>query len=215
MTDSLVKIGLVDDHIPFRSALASAIQAFGGFSISLQAANGRDFIEKLDAFNKPSIIILDLSMPEMDGHATLRWLNKNHPEIRILILTMHDAESILPFPSSEVSGFLKKDISPFDLKQTLQRLVISGSSLPASDTDRKKKTKQNPGPEKIILNENEILFLKCASTDMTFEEIAQKMQKSVHVVDQYKNSLFLKLHVKSRVGLARYAIKNGIARIEL
>ena len=108
MTDSLVKIGLVDDHIPFRSALAGVIQAFGGFSISLQANNGKDLIEKLDVLNKPSILILDLSMPEMDGHATLKWVAENHPEIRILILTMHDGQSILPFSTSEISGFLKK-----------------------------------------------------------------------------------------------------------
>jgi len=64
-----------------------------------------------------------------------------------------------------------------------------------------------------ILSENEISFLKLAATDLTYKEMAQKMQISPRTVDNYRDALFLKLNVKSRVGLAMYAVKSGIVTI--
>ncbi len=86
MTQIPVKIGLVDDHILIEGALANVINSFNGYFVSLVADNGKEFIEKLNSENIPEILILDLSMPEMDGHETTHWISKNHPEIKILIL---------------------------------------------------------------------------------------------------------------------------------
>jgi DNA-binding NarL/FixJ family response regulator len=92
MTKAPAKIGLVDDHILIREALATVIKSFDEFVVSLVADNGREFIEKLNPVNIPEILLLDLNMPEMDGHATTHWISKNHPEIKFLVLTMYDAE---------------------------------------------------------------------------------------------------------------------------
>ena len=71
MKQEQIKIGLVDDHILVREALANTIKSFDEFDISIMGANGKDFIDKLNKSNIPEILLLDLSMPEMDGHETI------------------------------------------------------------------------------------------------------------------------------------------------
>src|SRR5450432_185666 len=218
MIKTPVKIGLVDDHILTRDALASVIKSFEEFSISMVAENGKEFIEKLNQVNKPDILILDVNMPEMDGHATTVWIEKNHPEIKILILTMYDAESLIHLIKAGVRGFLKKDVPPTELRHALQCIVKNGTYCSQTITGRLFNLMKNHGTKTstwgtVVLNENEIAFLKFVATEMTYKEVAQKMQVSPRTVDNYRDALFLKLNVKSRVGLAMYAVKSGIVTI--
>lgn len=213
-----VKIGLVDDHILMRDSLASTIKTFNDFEVSIQAENGREFIDKLNRTNIPEILLLDLNMPEMNGHETIQWLLKNHPEIKILVLSMYDAESLIHLIKSGVRGFLKKGAPPAELKQALQSIVTTGTYCSSSVTSRLFGLMKDLGTKNsywgtIILNECEIAFLKQVATELTYKEIAQQMKVSPRTVDNYRDSLFLKLNVKSRVGLAVYAIKSGIVTL--
>ena len=218
MTQAKVKIGLVDDHILIRDTLANVVRSFDEFTVSIVAENGKEFIEKLNPVNIPEILLLDLNMPEMDGHATIHWISKNHPEIKILILTMYDAESLIHLIKVGVRGFLKKDVPPGELKHALHCIVENGTYCSQTITGRlfnlmKKQGTKNSAWGTVILNENEISFLKLAVSEMTYKEIAHMMQISPRTIDNYRDALFLKLNVKSRVGLVMYAVKTGIATI--
>ena len=218
MTQVQIKIGLVDDHILIREALSNVIKSFDEFHISIEADNGKEFIEKLSPNNIPEILILDLNMPEMDGHATTHWISKNHPEIKILVLTMYDAESLIHLIKLGVRGFLKKDVPPGELRYALQSIHTNGTYCSQTITGRLFNLMKNQGNKNsawgsVILNENEISFLKLVTTELTYKEIAQKMQISPRTIDNYRDALFLKLNVKSRVGLAIYAVKSGIITI--
>jgi two-component system, NarL family, invasion response regulator UvrY len=218
MIKAPIKIGLVDDHVLLREALAGVIRSFEGFTISLLADNGREFTQIINQTNKPDILLLDLSMPEMDGHETAYWIAKNYPEIKVLVLTMYDADSLVHLISVGVRGFLKKDITPSELKYAFQCIVDNGTYCSPTITSRLFNLMKNQGSKKtawgtVILSENEITFLKFVATEMTYKEVAQKMQISPRTVDNYRDALFLKLNVKSRVGLAMYAIKSGIVTI--
>lgn len=218
MSQRPVKIGLVDDHILIRDMLANSIRSFDNFEVSLLAENGKDFINKLNPTNIPEILILDLNMPEMNGHETIHWLLKNHPEIKILVLSMYDAESLIHLIKSGVRGFIKKEAKPAELKQALQSLVTTGTYCSSTVTSRLFGLMKDLGTKNsywgtIILNECEIAFLKQVATELTYKEIAQQMKVSPRTVDNYRDSLFLKLNVKSRVGLVVYAIKSGIVTL--
>ncbi len=218
MIQAPVKIGLVEDHTLIRDVIATVINSFDGFLVTLVADNGKQFIEKINSGNIPEILILDLSMPEMDGHETLHWISKNHSEIKILILTMYDAEPLIHLIKSGVRGFLKKDIAPGELKNALQCVLKNGIYCSQSVTGRLFNLMRNHGTKNspwgtVILNENEISFLKLVSSELTYKEIAQKMKISPRTIDNYRDALFLKLNVKSRVGLAMYAVKSGIVTI--
>jgi two-component system, NarL family, invasion response regulator UvrY len=219
MKQTPVKIALVDDHILIRDALANVVRSFDDFSVSLVAENGKEFIEKLNPDNMPDILLLDLNMPEMDGHETTYWISKNHPEIKILILTMYDAESLIHLIKVGVRGFLKKDVPPGELRTALQSILTSGSYCSPYVTGRlfnlmKNQDKKNSVWGTVALSENEICFLKFVVTDLTYKEIAYKMEISPRTVDNYRDSLFVRLNVKSRVGLAMYAVKTGIVTIK-
>jgi len=218
MAQPTVKIGLVDDHIMIRDTLASAIRSFDEFDVSLLAENGKDFISKLNNTNIPEILILDLNMPVMDGHETIYWLLKNHPEIKILVLSMYDAESLIHLIKVGVRGFVKKGAPPSELKHAIQSILTTGTYCSLTVTSRLFGLMKDLGTKNsywgtLILNDCEISFLKFVATELTYKEIAQKMKVSPRTVDNYRDALFLKLNVKSRVGLAVYAIKSGIVTL--
>jgi two-component system invasion response regulator UvrY len=218
MPQAPVKIGLVDDHILIRDALANAIRSIDEYDVSLLAENGKDFISKLNHSNIPEILILDLNMPEMDGHETIYWLLKNHPEIKILVLSMYDAESLIHLIKVGVRGFVKKGAPPSELKHAIQSILTTGTYCSLTVTSRLFGLMKDLGTKNsywgtIILNECEIAFLKLVATELTYKEIAQKMKVSPRTVDNYRDALFLKLNVKSRVGLVVYAIKSGIVTL--
>src|SRR5688572_6558671 len=87
-----VKIALADDHSLLRNALAVSINKSGTFSVVIEADNGSELISRIEQGIKPDIILLDLNMPGFDGYETARWLQANHPDIHVLMLTMYDTE---------------------------------------------------------------------------------------------------------------------------
>ena len=82
--EKLINVGLVDDHLLLRNALASLIDRSGRCQVVIQSNNGKDFITNLREETYPDILLLDMNMPEMDGYETALWLKTNHPKIKIL-----------------------------------------------------------------------------------------------------------------------------------
>ena len=207
---------LADDHILLRDALANLINTFDEFAVIATAGNGEEVIQAVENGSRPDIILMDLNMPKLDGYETARWLQQRHPEIKIVILTMYDSEiALIRLLQVGVNGFLKKDIHPSELKTALL-VVATGEYYYSNHTTGKiaslfrKSHDKHSSIEKSILTDVEIEFLKLASTDMTYKEIAHTMHLTPRHIDAYRDALFEKLDVKSRVGLAIYAVKNGI-----
>jgi two-component system, NarL family, invasion response regulator UvrY len=212
-----IKIALVDDHILLRDALAALIEKINGFEVVFTAGNGKEMIEQLHIKELPSIIILDISMPLMDGYETAAWLKTNHPQIATIILTMFDAElPLIRLLQEGVKGFLRKDIHPDELRNALQSLLREGYYYPVQTVGTIINLFQKNGSnglESKKLNASEIAFLKLICTDLTYKEIALQLHMSPKTIDNLRDSLFQRLEVKSRVGLAIYSIKNGIVQL--
>lgn len=207
---------LADDHILLRDALASLINTFDEFRVIDVAANGNEVIQVFEKRNIPDIVILDLNMPLMDGYDTTNWLRKKHPDVKILILTMYDSDiALIRLLQVGVRGFLKKDVHPEELKAALKSVIENGYYYSNNTTGKlasffHKNYTNHTSIEKAMLTEREIEFLRLASTEMTYKEIAYNMQITPRAIDGYRDALFEKLDVKSRVGLAIYSVKNGI-----
>lgn len=215
-TETVYKIILTDDHILLRDVLANLIDSFEECKIIGVAANGKELVKHINEGLLPDIVVLDLNMPEMDGYETAQWLMEKHPDIRILILTMYDSEiALIRLLQLGVRGFLKKDIHPFELKAAILSVADNGYYYAHNTTGKlagffQKNHNSKTSMERAMLTQLDIDFLKMAATDMTYKEIAQIMKISPRTIDGYRDSLFEKLDVKSRVGLAIYAVKNGI-----
>lgn len=222
MTPKL-KIAVVDDHKLFREGLAELINGFSNFQVLLEADNGRQLIEKLNSKDLPEIALLDISMQEMDGYETAHWLRQHHPGIKVLVLSMFDNEAaIIRMLRLGVRGYVLKDIRKKELKEALDSIVTKGyyySDLVTGKLihtlNRIEEEKGGTLKELISMSEREIEFLKLACTELTYREIAGRMCLSIHTIDGYRDNLFEKLHVKSRVGLVLYGIRNRVIDVDM
>lgn len=214
--DKNYKIILADDHVVLRDALVNLVGNFKEFEVIATADNGRFLVQKIQEGIIPDLVLLDLSMPVLDGYATADWLHENHPRIKIVVLTMFDSEiSLIRLLRVGVRGFLKKDIHPKELEQALLSVAQGGYYYSHNTTGKlaaifERCHKSNSSLDKELISSTEIDFLKLVATDMTYKEIAQQLNLSPSTIDNYREVLFEKLQVKSRVGLAIYAVKNGI-----
>lgn len=212
----MANIVLVDDHALLRNGLAELVKSLG-HTVLFEADNGKDFISKLNKKLLPDIILMDINMPQMDGFETALWVKSNYPDVKVLALSMYDNEtSIIRMLKAGARGYILKDSEPIELKSAINALIekgvyyselVNGKLIHAinnmgDQTDNLKKLSP--------LNERETDFLKYACTELTYKEIADKMFVSPRTIDGYRDALFEKLGVKTRVGLVMYAIKHGI-----
>ena len=208
-------IAIVDDHNMVSKALAGVINNFPHYSVLYEAEHGKALMEKFNQpKNIPDIVLLDIAMPVMDGFETAQWLKKNHPKVLIMALSMqNDDISLIRMIKSGAKGYLLKNNHPEQLKMALDELTTKGHYFPEWAAS---KIFMNMGEEKtstainITFTDREIEFLKYCSKEMTYREIAEKMICSGRTVEGYRDALFDKLGLKTRVGLAVYAIKSGI-----
>lgn len=214
-----IKIALADDHVLLRNALASLINGFDNCQVVCQANNGKELIDKVISGVVPDVVLLDLNMPFMDGFDAALWFSKNQPQICILMLTMYDSEmTLIRLLQVGIKGFLKKDIDPTELKFAINSVIKEGYYYSTHTAGRlanlfRNSTSDNKKIQSMMLTEQEVEFLRFACTDLTYKEVAQKMKLTPRVVDVLRDQLFLKLDVKSRVGLAIVAIKNGLVTL--
>ena len=213
-------IAIADDHSMFRKGLIALINLFPGYQVLFDAANGKELIGKLNPDQLPDIILMDINMPEMDGYAATEWLHNNYPEIKVLALSTMDSETaIIRMVKSGAKGYVLKDADTDELKlafdevlhrgyfynETITRKVIQAVT---TLTDAKNKTGTF-----VNLSDREIDFLKFVCTELTYKEIADKMFVSARTIEGYRDALCEKLELKTRVGLAMYAVKNGLAQL--
>ncbi len=208
-------IVIVDDHILIAKALEGIIDNFNDFEVIYVAENGKDLIQKFEEKNPiPDIILLDISMPIMDGFETVLWLQENHPDIKVMALSMQgDDKSVIKMVKNGAKGYLLKNTHPKDLEEALTRLNKDGYFYPewASKIILSNLNNHHDSDVNIKISDREKEFLKYTVTELSYKEIAEKMCCSPRTVESYRDQLCEKLDLKTRVGLAIYAIKNGFA----
>jgi Response regulator containing a CheY-like receiver domain and an HTH DNA-binding domain len=209
---------MADDHVLLRDALANLIRSFQNCQVLFTASNGKEVIDKIEDNQVPDVLILDLNMPVMDGYETTNWLQKNKPEVHTLMLTMYDTDlTLIRLLQAGVKGFLKKDIHPEELKFAIRSVVESGyyysDYITGKVVNLFRYTLDDSTAKKVTLSENEIQFLRLSCTELTYKAIATEMNLSPRNVDSLRDQLFLRLNVKSRVGLAMFAIRHGLINL--
>ncbi len=214
------RIAIVDDHTMFRKGLAVLIDLFDEYTVIFDAANGKEFIAKIEPDRLPDIALLDISMPEMDGFETALWLQQHHPEVIILALSTMDAETaIIKMIRHGAKGYILKDADPKELKQAFHQVLAEGYYYNDIVTRKVMRSinqlvNENSSQSTFIkLTDRELEFLKLACSEKSYYEIAKEMFLSERTIDGYRDALFKKLNVGTRVGLVMYAIKSGLVRL--
>lgn len=211
-------IVIVDDHILIAKAIGSIMANFEDFEVLYECGNGKELQDKFNTKkNIPSIVLLDISMPIMDGFETSKWLRENHPHVLVLALSMQDDEqSLIRMIKNGARGYLLKNVAPSELETALKTITNNGFYYPdwASNivfsTMMGNSSHQNVNLVTTDLSEREKEFLRLCITEMSYKEISEKMFCSPRTIESYRNSLCEKLNIKTRVGLAVFAIKSGL-----
>lgn len=207
------RIVIVDDHILIAKALQKMIEGFEDFEVDFVCENGLELQTKFNKKSPPDIVLLDISMPVMDGFETALWLKETYPEVLIMALSMQDDEqSLLKMIRNGAKGYMLKNVSPRELNNALVNLKANGSFFPAWATSKVMTSITDDtinAESKINLSDREVEFLTFVATEMSYKEIAESMFCSPRTIENYRDSLCDKLEIKTRVGLAVYAVKNG------
>jgi two-component system, NarL family, invasion response regulator UvrY len=209
--NEIITVAIAEDHTLVRKAFIDMINSFENFKIIIEASNGAQLVEQVKANNLPDVVLMDIHMPDMDGFEAMNLIKNKFPKLNVLVVSMlSDELSILRMVRMGVKGYLVKDTEPSEFKTALETVAVGKYYYSGYVTAR---MVTNVSKENDILNvisERELEFLKYVCSDLSYQQIAEKMFVSPRTVDGYRDSLFQKLQVKNRVALALFAVKHGV-----
>ncbi len=215
-----VRLVVVDDHVMMAQAIAGMLNAREELSVLWTARNGRELLEKLESEETlPDMVLLDINMPVMNGWETAESLQLKYPELRILCLTMNDDDlSVIRMFKHGAKGYVLKDAQEEELISAIHSVMTKGFYY--SDyvarvmiSSFREEQKLPHAHEPVPIKEREMEFLILCCTELSYKQIADIMHLSPKTIDGYRDDLFQKLHVKSRIGLVLYALKHGLVSL--
>jgi DNA-binding NarL/FixJ family response regulator len=211
-----ITIGLADDHVLFLKSLATLINTLDGLEVVADAPNGEDLAKQLKNLEfQPDLLLIDVDMPVMNGVSTTKWVKENYPNIKTVALSMNDDDkTIIKMIQAGCCAYLLKDIHPNELEIALKEIMAKGfynSDIRYRNYARLISESQQSSATN--LNETELQFLQLACSDLTYKQIAGKMNKAERTIDGYREVLFDKLNVQSRVGMALEAVRKKLVKL--
>jgi len=211
-----ISVALVDDHKLLRNGLSNFIKSNPDFKVVFEADNGIDLQEKIQTQALPDVVLMDINMPLMDGYDATEWLYKHHPAVKVIALSMYDSEEcIIRMLRRGAKGYLLKDSEPSELIKAIQETKENGyyyTPMVARQISLLINDKENEQKNALALSEREMELLQYMASEMTYKEIADKMNLSPKTVENHREKICEKLQIKTRVGLVMYAMKNGIVK---
>ena len=209
-----ITIGIVDDHQLFLKSLSLLLKSFNDYEVVIEALNGKDLQQKLaEKKVAPSIMLIDVNMPVMNGFETAAWLNVYYPQMKLVALSMNDGDKvIIDMIKAGCCAYLLKETHPDELEKALQEISTKGY-YNADTSNINFRRLLNSEKDTIQITGKERIFLQYACSDRTYKEIAVLMNLSERTIDGYRETMFGKLNVQSRVGLALEAIRKGLVSL--
>lgn len=211
-----ITVGITDDHQLFLKSLSVLINSFSNFKVVLEALNGQELLNKLAVLSDlPEIILIDVNMPVMNGITTVQKVAEKYPLIKMIALSMKDDDTtIINMIKEGCNAYLQKDIHPDELEKALQQVYTKGIYNGDSFNINYHRLLTHEKQAKTLhLTDKEKLFLQLACSDFTYKKIAADMNISERTVDGYREALFEKLNVQSRVGMVLEAIRRELVNL--
>jgi len=212
-----VSVGIVDNEQLFLKSLAYLIDIlFDGFHTVVDALSGEELLKKLETGNDlPDILLVDVNMPSMDGITTAKLISEKYPLIKLVALSFEDKDStIINMLKAGCCAYLLKDIHPDELEKALNEIHTKGYyNADAANINYRRLILHDQKKEALKLTARELTFLELACTERTYKQIAAEMYRSERTIDGYRESVFKKLNVQSRVGMAMEAIRKNLVII--
>ncbi len=211
-----LKIYIADDHTLFRKAMVNLLQTFEGVSVVKDAENGKELISLIKA-EQPDVAIIDLQMPVMDGTEACEKILEHYPEVKIIVLTMHDSDKyVLHMIEMGVHAFLLKNTEPDELEKAIHSIMEKDfyhNDLVAAALRkgmREKKSGERPSFRTHDLTERETEVLTLICQELTIKEIGDRLSISESTARNHRVNIMDKIGVKNAVGLVKFAYEIGL-----
>jgi DNA-binding NarL/FixJ family response regulator len=215
LTDT-INVAITDDHVLYRAGVKTALGMKKDIKILFEADNGMHLLNMLKHI-QPDVILLDVSMPIMDGIATLPEIKKLYPNIKIIMLTMHDEHTMIAkLMELGANSYLTKNSDSeliYEAIKTCHEQEFFFNALTNKaliDGLRMKRQNDNAYGHDVKLNEKEVLILKLMCEEKSTKEIADIVDLSPRTVEAIRDKLKSKIGARSTAGLILYAVKNNI-----
>jgi two-component system response regulator DegU len=213
-----IKVYMADDHTLFRKAMVNLIRGFDNIAEVKDAENGKELLT-LMKYQVPDVAIIDLQMPVMDGTETSEYILQKYPDVKIIILTMHDSEKfILHMMEMGVHAFLLKNTEPEELEEAIHSVIekdfyhndLVATVLRKSVKEKRASLRPVFSANELSDREKEIVVLVCQ--ELTIKEIGQKLSLSENTVRNHRVNIMEKVGVNNMVGLVKYAYDSGLVK---
>ncbi len=210
-----LKIYIADDHTIFRKAMVNLLQTFERIAHVKDAENGKELIALVKK-EQPDLVLLDLQMPVMDGSATCEYLYEKFPNVKVIVLSMHDSERyILHMMDLGARAFLFKNVEPDELEKAIYSVVDKDfyhnefiANLLRKSSSQKSAAKKPDFKPELSEREREIMLLFCQ--EYSTKEIGIRLSLSDRTVENHRANIMEKLRVRNIVGIVRYAYDHGL-----
>lgn len=214
-----IRVLIADDHALVRAGIRALVEKIEGMVVVGEAGKGSEALELVKDL-KPNLLLLDITMPDSGGFDVLDHITKEYPEVKVIVLTVHDAgEYAIRALREGAAGFLPKSAASIELEQAIQT-VIRGEVYISPETSRKtlleygKGTKREKRDQLASLSPRQREVLRLIAEGRTTKQIAQQLEISVKTVETHRAQLMERLDIHDVVGLVRYAIIVGLVKVE-
>ncbi|MEP2532925.1 response regulator transcription factor [Shimia sp.] len=206
MTD-LVRVAIVDDHPMVAEGIQSVLESFDDISVVGTLTNGREAVDRLPQL-APDVILMDLNMPEIGGLTATEMLLERDPDLRILVLSMHDSpEYISTALSHGAMGYLLKDVQTDEIKTAIDA-VMRGERYLCTGARGSLEPPDGGAREQLTSREQTVLLQ--LAQGKSNKEVALVLNISVRTVETHRKNIKRKLGISSTAGLTRYAMEHGV-----
>jgi len=209
-------ICICDNHAIFREGIKALLSTCPQFEVVAEGEDGRDVINAVKQ-NQPDIILLDLSMPKMNGLDAIKYLKSQYPKIKIIVLTLHDTEEYIHAAlDAGANGYLLKDSCYKDLEQAILAVVKNQTPLSPAVSEKIINVYLNEVKPEIVktpwesLTPREREHLKLIAESYSNKEISEYLCISIKTVEKHRANLMKKLGMHSATELTVYAVKKGL-----
>jgi len=215
-----ITILLAENHVVVRESIRRFLEREANFEVVGEAGDGEEAVQMASQL-KPDVIVMDISMPKLNGIEATKQIKALQPSAVVLILTAYDYEQyIFPLLEAGAAGYLLKDVSSRELISAIQTVhkgeAVLHPAVARKVMERLRQTKVEPTGERALdlLTEREITILKMAARGMSNNDIAQELHLSVRTIESHLGSIFNKLGVGSRTEAVIQAMKKGWFTLE-